>query len=85
MKRIVCSAIRNPEGQVISGVRHYDTIMRQAIKTSTLKWPVNCEQGFLDNRGSFLTRQEAWIIANDAGQIIRKVSNDGELFSENLY
>lgn len=46
-------------------------------------------QGFVDQRGVFLTRTEAWSIALAAGQIIRRVGgNDtdgGTLYSENLY
>ena len=84
MKRIVCAAIRNSTGYIICGARHYDTIMRQAIRTSTQNWS-NSEQGFIDDKGNYLTRQEAWVVADKAGQIIRKVATDGELFSENLY
>lgn len=46
-------------------------------------------QGFVGNRGQFLTREEAWKVALDAGQIIRRVGDDdrngGTLYSENLY
>jgi hypothetical protein len=46
----------------------------------------NAEQGFIDQYGSFHTREEAWLIADAAGQII----NDrewvtGRLHSEHLY
>lgn len=44
------------------------------------------EQGFIDQRGNFLGRQEAWQVAQAAGQIIRRVGGDteagGTLYSE---
>jgi hypothetical protein len=44
------------------------------------------EQGFIDQLGVFLTRQEAFAIASERGQIKRRVGGDeGKLFSENLY
>jgi hypothetical protein len=47
------------------------------------------DQGFLDQHGVFLSRTEAWKVAEAAGQILRRVGGDdangGTLFSENLY
>lgn len=45
----------------------------------------SAEQGFIDQRGNFLTREEAWIIAVNNNQIIRHLSSSGVLYSENLY
>ena len=46
-------------------------------------------QGFIDKFGKFQTREQAWVIAEAAGQIIRRVGGDhingGRLYSENLY
>jgi hypothetical protein len=43
-------------------------------------------QGFVDNRGRFLTRVEALVIAEKEHQIIRQCGGGtSELFSENLY
>jgi len=43
----------------------------------------------IDNKGVFLSRTEAWKVAEAAGQIIRRVGGDetngGTLYSENLY
>ena len=73
--------------------------MREQIASSDKdeKW-VNAEQGFIDQFGDFLTREEAWKIADSMGQIRRptgfetflcprkaNVGDDGILFSENLY
>jgi hypothetical protein len=47
------------------------------------------EQGFIDNKGNFLSRKEAYIVAKNAGQVIRRCGGDdtdgGILHSENLY
>jgi hypothetical protein len=44
------------------------------------------EQGFIDQFGKFLTREEAWVIASENGQIRRQVGGDqSRLYSENLY
>jgi hypothetical protein len=57
------------------------------------------EMGFIDQEGDFLTRAEAWKVADKAGQIRRpygferhyknqrvaNVGDEGLLFSENLY
>lgn len=80
-RMIVCAALRRGE-TIICGPRHWDSICRGTSKDG---W----EQGFVDQRGVFLTREEAWYVALAAGQIIRRVGGDtikgGRLFSENLY
>lgn len=89
--RVACAAIREKEsGLIIAGVRHYDGIMRTMIRlidperiTPSL---YACEQGFLDNKGGFLTREQAWVIAEKAGQIRPHPSmKPGILHSEDLY
>lgn len=89
--RIVCAANKLPDGTVLPGVRHWDSVMHRIAD----KLPDNARnsdiverevQGFLDRFGVFHTREEAWKIAFDAGQIIRRCGNDnGKLWSENLY
>lgn len=82
---IVCAAIRDATGQVVSGVRHFDGVMHATIK-SMMSYTTPWEQGFLDNAGRFLSREEAYLVAEAAGQIRRRVGGDnGRLFSENLY
>lgn len=77
-RRVVCAALRHGS-VIICGPRHWDAICRGSSKDG---W----EQGFVDQRGEFLTREEAWTVAFCAGQILRRVGGDGErLFSENLY
>jgi hypothetical protein len=85
---VVCAANRFPDGTVILGARHYDSLMREAIAARGLV-PGEDEQGFIDQKGRFLTRREAWKVAQVAGQIRRRVGGDhldgGTLYSEGLY
>jgi hypothetical protein len=84
-QRVVCAALRNEHGQIICGPRHYDSIMRGQIGISRNDWK-SAEQGFVDQFGKFLTREEALEIAQSTGQIIRRCGGDEKrLFSENLY
>ena len=86
-RKIVCAAIRNEGGCIICSARHYDGLMCMQIQNSMDSWNGVTEQGFVDQRGEFLSRIDAWKVAQQAGQIIRRVGGDekGVLFSENLY
>lgn len=85
-QRIVCAANRHKfvgDIDIILGIRHWDELMRQQVSDSDYS---NYEQGFIDNKGKFLTREEAFVVAEREGQIIRCVGGDeGVLYSENLY
>jgi hypothetical protein len=86
-QRIVCAANRKRfTGEIALGVRHWDAFMKRDLP-DTEGDPV--DQGFIDNRGNYLSRTEAWKIAENAGQIVRRVGGDdkdgGTLYSENLY
>lgn len=88
---IVCAAIRCIEtGKILCGVRHGDDSMMGLPCDVYLIYEFE-EQGFVDNRGNFLTREEAWIVAYDAGQIRYTWNGQsceregGRLYSENLY
>lgn len=94
---VVCAAMRNKSGLIIAGARHFDTVMRAAIKSLNLGFS-DWEQGFIDQKGVFMTREEAWKVADARGQIRRptgwepsleprkaNVGDEGCLFSENLY
>lgn len=84
--RIVMAANRFANGAVVLGVRHYDPIMHKALKAQPDLLGHDCEQGFVDNKGNFHSREAAWIIAEKQNQILRRVGGDGErLYSENLY
>jgi len=93
---IVCAAMR--KGKFIAcGARHFDAVMRRQIVLCGLDFE-DWEQGFIDQYGNFLTRAEAWKIADARGQIRRRtalennpnprranIGDEGLLFSENLY
>ena len=86
-QRVVCAANRNKEsGRIICSARHWDDVMRsQKLESETFHgW----EQGFLTQFCEFLTREEAYIIAKEANQIIKPDCGSGDkktLYSEMLY
>jgi hypothetical protein len=61
--------------------------MRSQVKRSEgLEEWISAEQGFIDNYGAFMTRQEAWKLAVETGQIQKHGDGETEcLFSEELY
>lgn len=91
-QRIVCAAIKNKvTDEIILGIRHFDQFMREQIERrehhqDRAIWK-RAEQGFVDQFGDFLTREEAYIIAKENGQIIRPdgTHDDKTLYSECLY
>jgi len=87
-QRVVCAAnkfVGIGKTYIVLGARHYDTLMRDAVQLLP-KGMYEKEQGFIDQYGTFLTREEAFVVATNANQIIRRVGgDDNKLFSENLY
>lgn len=86
---VVCAAIRSTvTGRVLCGARHYDSIMREHASNGTElhhEWQ-GSEQGFVDQFGKFMTREEAWLVAESANQIKHHFGGKpGRLFSEHLY
>ena len=89
---------------IIPSVRHFEELFHKNNEVYKLglqaKYPmlsteqihelfIKSEQGFIDRFSKFHNREEAWKIAEPAGQIRRRVGGDtingGTLFSENLY
>lgn len=89
-QRVVCAANRNRvTGLIICGARHFDTIMHRQMEARPPEelddWH-RSEQGFIDQFGNFLTREEAHKVATERGQFFRRFAGDErELYSENLY
>jgi hypothetical protein len=88
-QRVVCAAARHPSGHIICSPRHYDHIFHQQVgmlpEEHQREWR-SVEQGFVDQRGTFLTREEALAIAITQDQIIRDQDLAiKKLYSENLY
>lgn len=83
---VVCAAMRNDNGVIICSPRHFDSIACMQVRENEWDLWRKAEQGFVDQYGTFLTREEAWAIANKNNQVTRRVGGDeGRLFSENLY
>ena len=89
MRIIVAAANKLSSSLIVVGVRHHDKIMREQIRAAgKIKEGIKSEQGFIDNSGNFLTREDAVIIAKEAGQLNtfrRKTWPEHMLFSEDLY
>ena len=82
-RRVVCAALLSGDGAIVCGPRHYDRVMSMQIGQADWR---TAKQGFVDQYGHFMSREEAFVVATEAGQIIRRVGGDnGRLFSENLY
>ena len=91
---IVCAAVRSAtSGAIHASPRHFDAICAASIRNATnpldFEQEVEWEEGFLDQFGTFYSRQAAWIVAVNASQIMRRCGGDeadgGTLYSENLY
>ena len=87
---IVCAAIRKND-RIMCGPRHYDHIMRKQIAASEgqLWWKSSIDngivdQGFIDQYGNYLTRDEAFALAKINNQIVRDEFHT-QLYSEMLY
>ena len=87
MERILCAAICNPEefdmaGKLLiyCGHRH-NNILWQGPHISRNPY----HQGFLTNKGRFVSREEAAKIALEYGQIMELQYSTTDLFSEDLY
>jgi len=92
-KWVVCAACRNTEnGYIAAGARHFDKVMKTQIEAMcppdtdmmdhwSFGWS-GADQGFIDQWGFYLTREEAAEIAYKNGQTETRLTI---LFSEDLY
>lgn len=86
---IVCAAIKTGD-VILCGHRHFDMVMISQIEAIglTAQDLAGNIQGFIDNKGKFLTRQQAMDIVKKNGQPFDAERNGGngkKLFSEGLY
>jgi hypothetical protein len=89
---VVCAACKRGE-TIIAGARHFDKVMVSQIKAIEGKLipggGSNWEEGFIDQFGDFLTREEAMGIAIAGGQKVDIEYGCGgdhtTLYSEGLY
>ena len=95
---VVCAAIRYTfklecifPPTLVCGPRHFDQTMHRSLERfppETLAAAENAVQGFVDQFGTFMTREEALEIATAAGQLnVRRPKSHPltRLFSEDLY
>lgn len=98
---VVCAAIRHRSrpNLIVCGPRHGDCLNIAAFVLNLPADGETWECGFVDVKNVFMTRQEAWKVADAAGQIRcptgfernyddhRKagIGDESQLFSENLY
>lgn len=81
---IVCAAIKDEDGLIIPGARHLDMIMINILKSLGVEGYKRYDQGFIDKYGNWLSRRDAYDIAEDNGQLKSEDPNR-ILYSENLY
>jgi len=93
-RRVVCAAIRSSDGDVLIGIRHYSKDMHQQIKArhdgKKFLRRHDPDQGFVDQYGVYMTREEAFEVAKAANQVIfvehcGKGLDGMKLYSEGLY
>ncbi len=78
IRMVVCAANRLREHPlcIAIGPRHFSPLMHDQIRAfiqtggghTKLAWTTS-EQGFIDQWGQFMTREEAWVVAVAAGQV----------------
>lgn len=92
---VVCAACKYGD-LIICGARHFDMVMHSQIrhiredKLFSFEEAGRAEQGFIDQFGVFMSREEAFEVARAAGQLnVRREKtphpDSTELFSEDLY
>lgn len=93
-RRVVCAAIRATDGRLVLGIRHYSRDMHEQIahRDDRLRFQHlhDPDQGFVDQFGIYMTREEAYPVALAAGQLWRpEACGEGldgpKLYSEGLY
>ena len=90
VRRVVCAAIRHKGTErIICGARHFDAVMREQILAAEgrKEW-LGATQGFIDNMGVFMSREEAYELAEKQNQLFRNIPSDRAgryLTSETLY
>lgn len=82
--RRVSMAANIVDGHLIIGNRHFCPLMTMQIDLLGLDYTnhhIGTDQGFVDQWGIFMSREEAFVVAKAWGQI-REVHVEGTLFSE---
>jgi ferredoxin-NADP reductase len=86
VRRVVCAAVLYGNEVMLVGPRHFDATMRDQMRRFGVQWNAPHVEGFIDQWGNFMNREEAHKVASEQGQIRHRCGGDsGRLFSENLY
>ena len=74
-------------GFVLCGWRHPDIIANLPTnnKFRNDEKEYKCTQGFITNKGRFVDREEAYLIAKKANQLLHDFKGKTILFSEDIY
>lgn len=87
-QRVVSMAACIVNGYLLVGNRHFCPLMRMTMEQMGISLSptehehnVKDDQGFVDQWGVWMSREEAWEVAKAAGQI-KKVFTEGVLYSE---
>lgn len=85
-RRVVCAAMQAESGEIICSPRHWDHLAHVQAAAYPFGFWKQAKQGFVDQRGEFMDRKEAYQVAWGANQVVRRVGGDTDcLYSENLY
>jgi len=99
---VVCAANQYPNGVIIAGARHHDSVMRGTVAViGGGDWKKGFDilmgedwktegsreiQGFIDQWGNFMSREEAaYIVEANEQPMAEPGEAHGHLISENLY
>lgn len=70
MRKVICAAIRAADGELLLGIRHYSRDMhnqiRHRVDGGKFEHRLDEDQGFVDQYGVYMTREEAyqaWILS----------------------
>ena len=87
VRQVVCSAVFvSGAPSLVVGVRHYDTLMRLQLSAIGGLDDSSDVQGFVDQFGVFLTRQEAMLVVKESGQPFKPehCHSETDLYSEGI-
>lgn len=97
-ERVLCAALWVDDGQahvhqptktgiVLCALRHSAAIELASLSTvGSTEGRAGLHQGFLTSAGRFVDREEGFLVASSAGQLVgRHVHRPGQLCSEDLY
>ena len=93
-RRVVCAAIRGRNGMLMLGIRHYSRDMAEQmyrrVDGHNFELRLDEDQGFVDQHGVWMDREEAYRVAKASGQPLDESKcgrgiNGPRLYSEALY